>query len=648
MAESDLIARKILATDPQVGFGESAVLPYRRSPLDTRGLEAMERAQTRRAVAENELKQSNEAFYNQRLNKLEEYDHVFNTQMDAMRKNLVGIATKTIRSGNRLAADSEFNQAFTAYQALAQGTMQLKKQSEDIEKLTDADVGKYIDLRELKAESAKMKGGIALAVNDGDVSAIQGTVMPNLNDPKFFKADEFIYDKTKDIKASIESNESLRNSGLGQYIIQTEKGYKFATRDEKGNLIPGVDKSVLDYFLTVPSSDRDTLQFREVIGSLADSQIENKALQILQNDPRYKGLTEDQVPEALKRLKQQIAFDQNSEHFEGRDAVMRNIVRAKLDPFQESTEKSGMKTGYKYDKDNGSGEGDVDSPEGLFIKTLAGLQQQTPEIIGGLGESTVTNENNVPYLDATSLFKGINTGQDKEGKAHEPYAVLIDPEKPGSIYIQQTKNSELIPMSDAAITEFAVSVGNIKGNNLSYKTMVKEGSRLGVFGKNNQFIGKNAATKDPEFSKEQEDLAKDVSGEATNRIDKLKTAISEDKKSWITDWSREDVNKVQNDINENVLKGTTLIDKSGIAYKNPKVEIERGLLGGVTYVVTGADDKQIKLTEEEFSAIANGSSGKLVVSRQTVKGKNKPTDKPKTVVQNGITYTYNEQTGEYE
>lgn len=618
MAQPDLVAQKILGTDPQVGFGEGSVLPYRQHSLDTRGFEAMERAQSRRVAAENDLKKSNEAFYNERLNKLNEYDHVFNAHMDAKRKNLVGIATKTIRSGKRLAAENEFNQAFTEYQALAQGTMQLKKQSEAVEQLTEADVGKYVDLREMKSESAKMKGGIALAVNDGDVSAIQGTVMPNINDPKFFKADEFIYDKTKDIKASIESNESLRNSGIGQYITQTEKGYKFSTRDAKGNLIAGVDKSVLDYFLEVPSSDPDMNQFRAVIGSLADSQIENKALQILQNDPRYKGLTKDEVPEELKRLKREIAFDQKSEYFEGRDAIQRKIVKAKLDPFQESTEKSGMKTGFKYDND-GNGTEDVTTPEGLFIKTLAGLQQQTPEFISDLNESNTTNANDVPYLDATHLFKGINTGQDKDGKTHEPYAVLIDPEDPGSIYIQQTRNDKLTPMSDAMITQFAVSVGNIKGNNLSYKTMVEEGNKMKVFGKNNQFIGINAATTDPEFNKKQKEIAKDVSTESVNRIDKLTSAISQDKGSWITDFSRESVDKVQSNINNNVLKGTTLIDKDGEVYENPTVEIERGLLGGVTYVVSGADNKKTELTEEEFSAIAKGSSGKLVVSRKTLK-----------------------------
>jgi hypothetical protein len=659
MAQPDLVAQKILGTDPRVGFGESVVLPYQKDPLDTRGFEAMERAKTRQQMAEDDLKKSNEAFYNERIGKLNEYNHLFNTHMDQQRKNLIDVATKTVASGKRLQSDGDFNQAFSKFQASAQSSKQLQKEYEDIEKLTAADVGKYVDLRELKGASAKKLGEVALKVNNGDESAWRESIKPDLTSPEFFKIDEFLYDKTKDIKASSQVSDSVIGGSLGQYVERTEKGYKFSTRDENGDIIPGVDKSVVDYFLNLPTDDSDTLMFRSVIGNLADKTIENKALQIMKSDPAYRGMSKDEVPEVLKRLKQQIAYDPNSKYFEGRDAIQETILKGKLNPFQESTEKTEIRGGHKNPSNNdGSGGNQSSTPEELLVKSIAGLQQQTPEFLEGFEESEDVNENGVPYFDATSLFKGIKTGEDENGKAIEPDAVYVDPQKQGVVYVRQKKGGPLIAMSGAALTQFLVRIGNIKGNNLSYKTIVSAGKKYGVWGDNNNFIGQNAATTDPVFNKQQKAIANKVEKEVVNRKAVLKGAIGEDKASWITDFSRTKVDAIQNKINNDVLKGTTLVDKDGVSYKDPKVEIERGFLGGVTYVIKGSDGSELKLTDEEFSAIAEGKSdaGKLVVGRDAVKNKaakTKDAASPKAEVkkyrkQNGITYTYNPKTGQYE
>jgi hypothetical protein len=623
MAQPDLVSQKIMHTDPQVGFGEASVLPYRQHQLDTRGFEALERSNTRRQLAEQELQKSNEAFYNERLGKLNEYNHMFKGYVDKLTSNVVETAKKAqLRTGGRISTDPEFNNAFATRQAVAQSTMQLQKEADDFEKLTPNYVGKYIDLTELKSETIKNLGKVALKVNDGDSSALQSSVKPDLTDPKFFKIDEFIYDKTKDIKNSTQSTDSIINGSLGQYVQHTDKGYKFSTKDANGNLIPGVDKSVVDYFLTVPTTDPDTLKFRAVIGNLADTQIEHKALQIMQSDPAYRNLREDQVPEELKRLKRQIAFDQNSKYFEGKDAVQAKILKGKLDPFQVSNEKTTISSGHKYPSD-GSGSGaETNSPEGILIKTLAGLQQQTPEFVAGLDESEEVNENGVPYLNATPLFSGINTGQDKDGKGSEPDAVFIDPDDQGTIYIRQNPGDPLTPMNNAAVSQFAVQIGNIKGNNLNYKTMMQEGNKLGVFGANNQFKGENAAVADPAFAKKQKAISKKVANEVVNRKTLLKSALDSEKGSWMTDFNRTKVDKVQEDINKNVLSNSTLIAKDQ-TIKDPKVTIERGLLGGVTYVIKGADNTEVKLTEDEFYSIAEGNSdsGRLIVGREAVKSK---------------------------
>jgi hypothetical protein len=652
MAETDLIARKILASDPSMGYGESAVVQSRQRGVDTNLLNLLERAKDRKAQEEDELKKSNDYFHANKLGKLHEVSRFFADTAKLKQQDLFLKVKDGVGKNRNLNIDPNVNETLTDYNTFGDNTMRIQTEVDNVAK---TDFGPYIERNLVDGATTRNALQIARDYKNGDASAITRTVIPNVNSFEFFKTDKFIYDIAKDIKMSEQSTDKKDYGGLGEYITTTSNGYRFATKDANGNLIPGVDKSIIKYFLESNSTDPNMLQFRDAMGHAADLEIENKALKILKNDPRYKGIKEDEVQGELRKLKDQIAYDQNSNLYEGRDAIQARILKDKLEPFQQSKEKTDINAGFKYPTKDGDGEDEVSSPEGLFIKTLAGLEQQTPEFISDLEESNVTNNNNVPYLDATHLFKGINTGQDKDGKVHEPYKVLIDTENPGTIYVQQRSNSELSPVSDAAISQFAVSVGNIKGNNLNYKKIIEEGGKMKVFGKNNQFIGENAATADKESLQAQKELAEKVSEESVNRLSVLNTALNTDKKSWITDFNRGTVDKIQDDINKNVLKGTTLIDSEGGVYKNPTVEIERGLLGGVTYVITGSDNTKTKLTEDEFKAITKGTSGRLVVGRKTVANtekksatKAKAPSKPKTITQNGHTYTWNEAKKTYE
>lgn len=353
MAQPDLIAQKILGTDPQVGFGESAVSPYRQRHLDTRGFEAMERARGRKEAQEAELQKTNAHFFNERIGKLAESDRMFDGLINQKTKDVVDTGTNVIRKrGGNLTGDTDFNQKFAERQALAQGTMQMKKQYEDIQK---ADYGDYVSKEDVVGAATRNYQKAALDANNGDTSAVSRNIKPNENSFEFFKADKFIYDKVKDIKMSEQSTDKKGYGALGEYITTTSNGYKFATKDAKGNLIPGIDKSIVNHFLNNPTNDPDTLRFRASMENAANLAIENKALNILKNDPRYKDIREDEVPEQLNKLKEQIAYGQGQEFFEGVDAIKERILKNKLTPFQESKESKDIKSGFKYNTD-GDGE----------------------------------------------------------------------------------------------------------------------------------------------------------------------------------------------------------------------------------------------------------------------------------------------------
>jgi hypothetical protein len=406
---------------------------------------------------------------------------------------------------------------------------------------------------------------------------------------KYIKQPELYKTVTEDLKSQVESGQSR----LGDDIQGRETGSLFWKTDANGRRVPGISEATIDFYSQHP----DVLM-------TAEDTVNGK---IQKDAERIKGLGDTRTIEAI-----------TEDLYQDKDLFIRDHVKKQLEAINEVNVKRSLRSAS-----GGSGNEEENSAEGVFIKTLAGLQQQTPEFIKGLSESNEVNANKVPYLDATNLFQGIKTGEGKDGKAFEPYQILIDPEKPGTIFIKQTRNDKLTPMSDAAITQFAVSVGNIKGNNLNYKRMMDEGGKLGVFGQNNQFKGRNAAKADPEFNKEQEELSQAVAAEAVNRSDKFKQAIEADKGNWVTDWSESKSQKIQDDINENVFKGASLVLNDGSVMKNPTVEISRGLFGGVTYTVTDESGNSKEFSEEELSTIAEGNSdaGKLVVGRKTVKGK---------------------------
>jgi hypothetical protein len=348
MAQPDLVAQKIMNTDPQVGFGSSAVLPYRKRELDTRGLEAMERAKTRREAAEQEAKKDNEDFYRQSIGKLNDYNREFDAHMRQEASDLVSHGSNVIRNGGNLKSDPDFNHKFARFQQKAAATKQMAKSMEDIDKLGQASVGKYINLPSYKGEALKRYKNAAREVNSGNDQALQENITPNLNDLEFFKTNDFIQDQIRDIKGGKISNEQIVNSALGQYIKKTEKGYKFSTYDDKGNLVPGINQEVQNYFLNSDTNDPDMLQYRAAIDDMVDKQLRNKALMLKKYDPEYQNIGEDKIRDMIS--------NPNNKHYVDKETLKEGILKAQLEPFQETKVGQGIKSGFKYNTKSGSGD----------------------------------------------------------------------------------------------------------------------------------------------------------------------------------------------------------------------------------------------------------------------------------------------------
>jgi hypothetical protein len=377
MAQPDLIAQKLLGTDPQVGFGDSAVTPYRKHELDTSAFDALERAKTRREKAAEDRKKDNEDFLNQGIKNLSVYDRAFQEHMDRQRSEVLNNAYESVKSGRHLKTDPNFINAFTKYQQDAAATNQIAKERDKIMGLGQGDLGKYVNVSSYKGAALKNYDEVAHEVNSGNSQALQSNIAPNPNDPEHFKFDEFIHDKTKDIKGAKTANDTLTNGALGQLIKHTERGYKFYTHDANGNIVPGIDKSVVDYFLNGDTQDQDMLQFRTVMDNLADKYIENKALQLKNNDPAYADM-------GIEKIKEKIAYDPNNKNYVNKDGLKEKILKDKLEPYQEVTEKNGIRSGHSYPRNGRSG----DNEDVKVIRTFD--QSRTTMADTGNGDKIVS------------------------------------------------------------------------------------------------------------------------------------------------------------------------------------------------------------------------------------------------------------------
>jgi hypothetical protein len=349
MAQPDLVSQKIMNTDPQVGFGEASVLPYRQHQLDTRGFEALERAQTRDQAREEARKKNNEDYYNATIKDLPVYKRELDGAFTNWRNEVIDKTSQRVKNNVNPSSDPEVIKEVLAYkQAVTNGNQLF----DELEKIKTLPVSKYVNKASLLGSAKKTVDERIERAVKGDRSALmEGSIMPDVNDPEHFLYDSYLNDKYGNRKDITTSEDKITYGPLGERIQDNKVTATFVTTKD-GKVVPGIDKSVIDDELYLPTTDADTLQARAVTFSFADKQILNKALQLKEaGDPRYKDMGTNQIVASISSN----PADPHYKEF-NRNKLAEDLTRTKLERFQKVSTDNNITSGHRYTTDgDGSG-----------------------------------------------------------------------------------------------------------------------------------------------------------------------------------------------------------------------------------------------------------------------------------------------------
>lgn len=377
MTQPDLISQKILATDPQEGFGDAVINPYREHKLDTSGYEAMERVQARHTAEKAARQKHNEDNLQDVLKSLPTYQREFDEHLSNERSSILSDAHNDISNYGQISLNTQ--KRILNYAQKAKATDQLAK---DVDEVKNSTYGPYINKDLMLVHAGNKYGDIAQEANRNNNTAplFNESVRPNPNDPQYFMFDKYFNNKYGKRDFTETSKDEIRNGALGQEITGKKVKAMFTTKDANGNVIPGIDQSEINDNLYSPTTDPDTIQARNAIYSLADAKIRNKALQLM-SDPEYAGMSSTQV-------EQSISSNPKDKHYEqfNRNKLAEDIVRSKIEPFQKVSQDESIRMGHAYKTGNGSGntKEDINARHKSIQKIIENDPTEQGNLVGGM------------------------------------------------------------------------------------------------------------------------------------------------------------------------------------------------------------------------------------------------------------------------
>lgn len=399
MAQTDLVSQKILGTDPLVGFGESAVLPYRQRQFESSGYDAMERAQTRQEAAKAAREKNNEDYYNTTIKALPEYQREFERGLGGWRDEIVSESAQMVKNGVNPSQTPDLTKKVLQFTQAAKATTQINN---DLEKINTMPIGKYTNRESVKGAALKKYTELVERVNNGDRSAFGESIIPNPNDPEHFLFDQYYNDKYGSRGDTVTGEDQISYGPKGERITGKKVTARFTT-NKNGKVVPGIDRSIIEDDLYSETTDPNTLQFREAVFSLADKQITNKALELKQSgDPRYENMGTTQIASS-------ISANPKDPHYKdfNRNKIAEDIDRQKVEAFQRiSTDNSiGALNEYNKDGDGSKKQDFVFEPAVISQNSASGNVINIPGVVLAYKDKPLTIN-----VAANSIYD-FNTGK---------------------------------------------------------------------------------------------------------------------------------------------------------------------------------------------------------------------------------------------
>jgi hypothetical protein len=581
MAESDLIARKILGTDPQVGFGESSVLPYRPRHLDTTGFEAMERAQARGMARKEARRKNNEDYYNLTIQNLPEYEREFDRGLRSWRDEIIGDAYKLNQQG--ISPSPAFTQKVLSYTQAAKNTNQIKA---DLNKIDSLPLSKFTNKESIKGAALKKYNELAERVNSGDKAAFNESIIPDVNDPEHFMFDAFLEERHGKRPDIVTAQDKISYTGRGERVLGEKVTSKFVTKDKNGKIIPGIDQKVIDEDLYSETTDPDTIGYRDALFSLADKQIMNKALELKANDPKYKDMGTTQIMQSISSNPKDLHYNEFNKR-----KIAEGIHRDKLNAFQRvSTDKT---IGALNEYNTGGGDGDSDK-----FKI----------------QPTIISQNSASGFPITS--PGVILS-----KKDKPLVLNIAPKD-----IHDFGKGLFLPGNNDRV--------NVTASGVGFALQNKKGQTLVSFKNENDLV--NYIKTAPKKELDKLNLKQFVFG----NIQEKNTVQGDTGKD-------KNVNSKGELVDEN---GEVVTDNEGNPVKPAKEQSENRSVA-IEYNPNGETGSLINMYSDgafENRTLSPAEQSVKNAWEERMKKVEKKVDKPKTVVQDGVTFIYNPTTGDYD
>lgn len=243
------------------------------------------------------------------------------------KSNFLERASKLYVAGKKLDLGTPEYAELLKYRAemtdLADRSLQQKDTYSKIMQAPEGSFGKYFDAKNYKKDTHIWYVG-----EDGTRTVVDRRTaeIPATADPKYFRTSAYLDDKVKNLPLDEEVRTKIQNGRLGQLYIDTQDSFRFTTRDQKGNLVPGIDQEHVDYFL------KDN-EYRQNVGYRVNQALKQEAEQL-----RASGDTRDE-----QEILDDLAISGKSI-----DERINETVKADLEAYQERKYSSKIRSGMRY------------------------------------------------------------------------------------------------------------------------------------------------------------------------------------------------------------------------------------------------------------------------------------------------------------
>ncbi len=214
-----------------------------------------------------------------------------------------------------------------------------------------------------------------------------------------------------------------------------------------------------------------------------------------------------------------------------------------------------------------------DDVKKVFLDTISGLLNQSPELVRNLPQAAELDEDNVPYRDATEILQPY--ALTKVGGKALPFAkVYLKDGEPGSFFVKETEDADLRTMTEAEVTNMVNAAGTL---NTALRGIDSYAIQQGYVTGQNVFNPNVNIMQDPLFLKERGQLRTDTIVARQQSQTQLKELAEKVREKSGFAFMGGDQTKFTKEINA-VLKGKT-INVPGLVgrtetIKDPIIEVD--------------------------------------------------------------------------